>query len=331
MRFTLKNTKINSLRGLFCAVLALPLLGMGLPGAIGFWSSATAMNEASLLTSTAIGHAPVIKPVEGQTCKDIYVEIPLTATDEDGDAVVFKLVDLPKLGTAEIKENILQYTPKEGKTGTDKFTYTAVDTTGNSAEPAQIKIKISKNAAKLTYADMAGNPAHYAALCLAEKEILTGEKIGAAYFFHPSDTVTRSEFIAMASAVARLPVVETAQTDFIDDAGLSDWAKPYISAAASTGLVSGYLTAAGTAEIRGEKPITAAEASVIVSNLLTESFDAPVEAAATGTDHIPVWASAAAARLAAAQILPKEENSSTEPITRQTACEMLYRAAVLME
>lgn len=300
---------------------------MSVPTAFGLWASPS--GEAVLAAVSTTGNAPVISAIEGETCKDVYLEMPLTATDRDGDAVVFKLVEAPRIGVATIEGDILRYTPNSGKIGTDKFTYTAVDLTGNTAIPAEIKIKVKKNTAKLTYADMAGNPAHYAALCLAENNVLTGEKIGASYFFHPDDTVTRSEFIAMASAIAHLPVVETMQTDFIDDAGLSAWAKPYISAAASTGLVSGYLTPAGSVEIRGENPITAAEASVIVSNLLTENFDAPLEVSATDSSDIPVWASAATSRLTAAQVLPREIKSDAN-ITRQTACEMLYRTFALM-
>ena len=41
-----------------------------------------------------------------------------------------------------------------------------------------------------------------------------------------------------------------------DLSGLSAWAKPYISAAAANGLVSGYATVSGVSEIRGEKTIT---------------------------------------------------------------------------
>lgn len=330
----MKTNRSASLRTLLCAVLALPLFGLSLPSAFGFWSTAgaaAAIDEAAILTASA-GSAPVASPVEGETYTGVYVELPLSATDADGDAVIFKLVDAPRLGTAKVEGSTLQYTPTEGKTGTDKFTYAAVDTLGNVSEPAQVKLKIRKNAAKMTYADMSSDSAHYAALRLSECGAITGEKIGASYFFHPDDTVTRSEFIAMASAVARLPITQTAQTDFADDSGLSAWAKPYISAAANTGLVSGYLTASGNAEIRGGNPITMAEASVIVNNLLTENLDAPVEAAALENSMAPAWAASATARLAAAEVLPDEaKNEPSDKITRKTACEMLYRAMSLMD
>ena len=49
----------------------------------------------------------------------------------------------------------------------------------------------------------------------------------------------------MTAAAADLSVEPTDQTDFADDSGLSAWAKPYISAAAANGLVSGYATVSG--------------------------------------------------------------------------------------
>ena len=50
----------------------------------------------------------------------------------------------------------------------------------------------------------------------------------------------------MVSALAGLDLEETAQTDFADDGGLSDWVKPYISAAAANGLVSNRYTYSGS-------------------------------------------------------------------------------------
>ncbi len=323
----MKSKNKFSLRGLICTALMFPVIGLSIPAAFGAWFSRLS-TENSLQAVVATCNAPVALDVTGETFCGVYIEIPLSATDADGDSVVFKLIDAPRLGSAIIEGDILKYTPFS-KTGTDKFTYSAIDTTGNTSEPAHIKIRIKKNTAKITYADMGNNPHQYAAICLSQKGVVTGEKIGTSYFFHPSATVTRSEFIAMASAISHLPITETAQTDFIDDAGISPWAKPYISAAAENGLVSGYLTAAGTAEIRGENPITDAEACVIINNMLTENFDAPTPVAALTEACVPVWAATATARLEAADVL------STAPsnikISKETACEMLYEAMLLME
>ena len=179
---------------------------------------------------------------------------------------------------------------------------------------------------------MAGNPAHYAAICLAEQGIMTGENIGGVYFFHPAQSVTRSEFIAMASAAAELPLEPTVHTDFVDDSGLSDWAKPFVSTAAANGLVSGYQTANGLAEIRGQNPITLAEANVIVNNVL--------HGAAGDTQYVLAgehsadmdWAQSAVSSLTRLDVLSPVAamRGADEPITRQTACELIYNTMQLL-
>ena len=253
------------------------------------------------------------------------IEIELSATDPDGDAVAFRIDAAPKKGTAVIENDVLVYTPAEGKTGTDKFTYCALDVLGNCSEPATVKVKIKKNFAKFTYADMTTNPAHLAALTLHDAGIITGEKIGTSYFFHPNDPITRSEFIAMTVAAGGYEFPDTMRTDFIDDEALSPWAKPYISTAAANGLISGYQTVSGSSEIRGSNTITFDEACSIVCNLDSPYLGSPVAASVlTEQTH---WAASANAVLAAADILPElQADHGDEPITRQTACELIYNA-----
>lgn len=311
------NHPTSNVRARLAGACLIAMFATLLPTAAAFWSTASAEPTVSA------NAAPTAEPVQGETFAGVMIDLPLTATDPDGDAVLLKLVELPHRGTASIDGSRLQYTPEEGKTGTDKFTYAAIDTMGNESKPAQIKIKISKNKARLTYSDMDRSAAHYAALCLADAGVMTGEHIGASYFFHPSETVTRGEFIAMVSALADLPIEQTAQTDFLDDSGLSDWVKPYISAAAANGLVSGYQTASGACEIRGQNPITLAEASVLLGGLLDEEY--AVQTASIDTSYAPAWAQSACAVLTAAEVLPDGAQTLAEPITRETACGLLYR------
>ena len=79
-------------------------------------------------------------------------------------------------------------------------------------------------------------------------------------------------------------------------AGLRE-VKPYISAAAANGLVSGYATVSGVSEIRGEKTITTAEAGVVLDHLLDGTLSG-VQYAWSMSDHSPQdWAQPAIARL----------------------------------
>ena len=264
-----------------------------------------------------IGAAAVTAQVTAQTCVDIAVEAELSATDADNDVVLYQLTEKPRLGTAKIEGSTLYYTPGR-KAGRDSFRYTAVDAEGNTAQPAAITIEIKKN--------------NYAAIYLSQKGVMTGETIGSCAFFHPSRPVTRSEFIAMTAAAADLSVEPTDQTDFADDSGLSAWAKPYISAAAANGLVSGYATVSGVSEIRGEKTITTAEAGVVLDHLLDGTLSG-VQYAWSMSDHSPQdWAQPAIARLERASVLTAAQAQNPEhPLDRRTACEMLYRALILLD
>ena len=280
----------------------------------------------------AAGAQPQVQDIAFETCVGASTEAALCAQDADGDVVLFQLTERPRLGTAEIEDDRIIYTPG-ARTGKDEFSYTAVDAEGNAAAPAKITVRIGKNRAGLTYSDMEGDPAHYAALCLAARGIMQGERIGDCAFFRPSQTVTRSEFITMATAVAKLPVEPTQQTDFADDRGLSLWAKPFVSTAAANGLVSGYQTAGGLAEIRGQNPITLAEASVVIRNLLGEALDGAEYVIAPEHTAEMDWAQSAVSSMSRLDVLSPLASmlDSGEPITRQVACEMLYRAMLLME
>lgn len=309
------------MRTKLAAAVLIAMFATFLPAATAFWGSQT----SNALPDTSQNSPPVAEPVQGETYPGVMLELKLRATDPDGEVVLLKLDEMPRMGTATINGDTLQYTPGEEKTGTDKFSFVAIDPLGNESKPAQIKIKVVKNKAKLTYADMARSPAHLAALRLSEAGIMTGEKIGTSYFFHPSNTVTRGEFIAMVSSMAGLPTTHTAQTDFLDDSGLSDWVKPYISAAAASGLVSGYQTASGACEIRGQNPITLAEASVLLNNLMGDGY--AVQTVSIPSEYAPAWAQNACAALSAANVLPEstKDQDSRDPITRETASELLYR------
>lgn len=286
---------------------------------------------SSLSTASAAGNVPVAQVIQAETYVEIPIEVELQAMDTDNDIVLYQLTEEPRLGTAKIQGSTLSYSPG-AKAGKDKFSYTAVDAEGNTAQAASITIQVQKNRAGLTYSDMVGNPAHYAAICLAENGVMTGESIGGCWFFRPTQTVTRSEFIAMATSIADLPIQPTEQTDFADDAGLSAWAKPFVSTAAASGLVNGYQTTGGLNEIRGQNPITLAEASVIVNNLLSQSMDG-LQYTLADTHSDMDWARSAISSLDRLDILSPltTMQGDNSPITRQDACEMLYRTMCLLQ
>lgn len=287
--------------------------------------------NVTIAVGKAANSAPVAQDVEAETFTGVYTEVKLSAVDADGDKILFQILDAPKLGAAQIDLDKCKYTPG-GKAGDDVFTYVAVDTMGNSSKPAKIKISVKKNNAKMTYADMADNPAHYAALQLHKMGVITGQKIGASYFLNPAGEVTRNEFITMAVSVAGLETEQDAVTSFLDDDSIPTWAKSYVSAAEEAEIVNGYPAEGGLTVLNGDRTITVAEAAVILNNAANLA-DESRSVFFADADVIPSWAAQAAVNLDTVDVLEKDGDGKLnpqQPLTRGTACQMLYAASEKM-
>jgi len=280
---------------------------------------------------------PVAADVEYETIKNIAVTCRFKASDPDGDDVTCQIQNMPKKGDVVISEDdptTFIYTPYQNKTGTDTFTYVAVDSEGKTSETAKVTIRISKNGAKMTYADMEGNPSHFAAIKLAEEGILIGERMGESYFFNPDKVVTRGEFVAMALTCLGVEIsAPVTKTGFADDSETPAWVKPYISTALKNGIISGSSTFDGRRVFRSESALTRAEAAVILNNAISLNDVAKAPAFADA-DAVPAWAAEAAARTAAKGILSVASDGSLHPmdtVTRADAAQMLYNAMKVME
>lgn len=295
------------------ALLALCLTAaLALPGA------------AVVLTSTEVENAaPVAENLTLTTFKDVAISSRFAATDPEGDPVTFQIVDSPARGQVTVDENdtaAFWYTPYEGKKGKDSFTYVAVDSMGNISKPATVKITIEKQSTKVTYSDMTGEAAHYAALRLAEEGIYVGRKVGSLYCFDPGETFTREEFLALAMAVAGAePLDGVTLTGFSDDETISAWAKGYVSAALMEGTIQGSRNEEGRAIFNGSTPITRAEAAVIIDRLLAMS-DVSVET--FGSDAVPAWASQSVANMDAVAVMAPS-STLLEPATRGEVAQAL--------
>jgi hypothetical protein len=280
---------------------------------------------------------PVAMDAEYETIKNIAVTCKFKVSDPDGDELTCHIQNPPKKGDVVISEEdpmAFIYTPYQNKVGTDSFTYVAVDSEGKTSETAKITIRISKNGAKMTYADMEGNPSHFAAIKLAEEGILIGERMGKSYFFNPDKVVTRGEFVAMALTCLDIEVsTPVTKTGFADDSETPAWVKPYISTALKNGIISGASTFDGRRVFRSENPLTRAEAAVILNNALSldEAGNAPVF---SDGDAVPAWAAEAASRTAALGIIPVAADGSLHPmsnVTRADAAQLLYNAMKVHE
>ena len=77
--------------------------------------------------STVDNQAPVAQDQTVLTPVDTSVDITLTATDIDGDALTYQIVNPPASGVLIGVPPDLTYTPNAGFSGTDSFTFTAND------------------------------------------------------------------------------------------------------------------------------------------------------------------------------------------------------------
>jgi len=274
---------------------------------------------------------PVAEDVSLTTYKNVEVQGTFAGVDPEGDLLSFQLISKPARGAvtqAEDGSAAFTYTPYENKTGKDAFTYVAVDALGNTSSPATVSIKIEKQKTKVTYSDMIGVEGHREAVRLAEAGLLTGEKMGGDYFFHPTEAMSRAQFTALAMSAAGMDALEGVKlTGFADDEAMALWAKPYVSAALRSGVVQGTLDDFGQIVFQPDAPITAAEAAVVLDRALRVT-DVPT-AAETMAD-VPAWCAQSVANLDSCGALPASAVLS-EPLTRAQAAVMLSSALDVMD
>jgi hypothetical protein len=295
------------------------------------WAGVPAL-AAGEVTTVAAGNAnPIAENLEFSTFRNIAIHGRFSATDPDGDTVTFELSDMPKKGSVDaMTDGSFVYSPGENKKGKDSFSYFAIDENGSISNKATVTITINKQSTKITYADMAGNGAHYAALVLAEKGILTGEKLGNEYFFRPDSVVTRGEFVAMCLQLSEEEMLEgITRTGFSDDESIPMWAKPYVSTALMTGIITGFKDGEGRLVFASQEPITFCEVAVVLNNLLEISDVVPVSV----IDHAacPVWSCQAEVNLAACRIMPALGTGCGDTVTRAEAADILVAAMSLLK
>ncbi len=273
--------------------------------------------------------SPVAQKLSFTTYKNVAITERFSAIDPEGDILTYRIVDKPARGAVTMPEDgsdQFVYTPYDNKTGKDTFTYVAEDGAGNVSDEVTVTIQIEKATTTITYADLEGDPAHKAAIRLAEEEIFIGECMGGEYFFQPDTPITRNEFVAMAMAVAGYDLLENVQTTgFYDDDAIPTWAKTYISTALKAGVVQGSINEEGQVVFSGEDTITGAQASVILDRALEVTDVVAIEEETT-----PTWAVQAVANLESSGVLYSTEIVDI-PLTRGEAAMLLCAAPELQD
>lgn len=278
---------------------------------------------------------PVARNMELATYKNVAITGYFDAVDGEGDTLTFQLTSTPARGAVTLAEDgssQFVYTPYENKTGSDRFTYVAIDSAGNTSPEATVQLRINKPDTKVTYADLEGHPAHKAAIRLAEEGVYVGRYVNGNYFFDPDQSVTRAQFLTMAMSVTGLEQLEgVTLTGFSDDTAIPTWAKGSVSAALKAGAISGARDETGAPIFGADQSITRGEASVMLNNLL-DITDVPLEVFSAGSEGH--WAAQAAANLSASGVVSQQSVGTaqlSEELTLAQAAEMLDGALDLMD
>ncbi len=249
----------------------------------------------------------------------------LSASDPEGDSVTYRVTAYPEKGTLRMVNRAsgeFCYTPVDGYSGKDGFTYVVIDEYGNASEEVTVSLTVEKSVAAVVYCDMEGNRALLPAMRLAESGVMIGETIGASAYFHPEKVVTRAEFLAMTLCAAGVQVPDTAKaTAFADDGDIPDYLRRYVCYAKEQGYISGS-TADGTGNFEPNRAVTYAEAAVMLKNVLHLTADGVYSVFAEEED-LPAWAEAAVWAVAEAGLFPEGLFAADAALCRADAAVML--------
>ena len=107
-------------------------------------SSATCETATvTLYLLTEENQAPIARNMDLSTYKNVAITGYFDAVDSEGDLLTFQLTSTPARGAVTMAEDgssRFVYTPYEDKTGSDSFTYVAVDPAGNTSPEAKDKV-----------------------------------------------------------------------------------------------------------------------------------------------------------------------------------------------
>ena len=241
--------------------------------------------ESATMTIAVLGKedkAPVAQDFAMETYKNLPNDGSLKVTEPEGQAVTYTVVRQPRRGEVLVRQDgSFTYTPKKNKVGTDSFTYTATDASGNVSREATVTIRIMKPSASVQYTDTMGYDCRFAAEWLRSTGIFEGENVGGTACFQPDKTVTRGEFLAMMAKTLNIPMdTDVSYAELPEET--PQWLKPYLAAAIRSGLTAGLPEEI----LQTQEAVTGAEAAVILQNAL----DLTVSAEAEDATDVPAWA-----------------------------------------
>lgn len=243
----------------------------------------------------------------------------LSAYDPEGDEVTYEIVRYASHGRIVLTNRhtgAYTYTPDEGYTGTDAFSYVVRDQYGNYSTSAVVNIMVSEKPTSVTYADIDGEIAAASILRISSLGLMNGTRVGANTYFKPAEAMSRVEFLVTAmhaAGIGEKDIAGLSAPSFADASAIPDTMAGYVSLAVRRGYVTGK-------EIDGklcfcpDETITKAEAAVILSNIIGYAKQTTVTAFAD-TDDMPAWSAKALTSLKSLGIhMPEDGNADARSL-----------------
>lgn len=273
---------------------------------------------------------PVAEDMAMETYKNLPNKGQLKVSDPEGQALTYSLMRKPKRGEVTLdSDGSFEYTPKKNKVGVDSFTYTATDPAGNVSREATVTIQILKPTDAKQYTDTVGQDCRFAAEWMRNTGLFAGETVGTAVCFQPEKEVSRGEFLAMVVEALDIPMKDTAYHSVPADT--PDWLRPYLAAAIRSGLTAG-LPDTETGSFEAARPVTGAEAAVMLQNVLDltvsqQTLEAVESGTAPAKEEVPAWASTSLTAMA--------DNGITlvadEGMNRGQVAKLLYQVSCMAD
>lgn len=253
----------------------------------------------------------------------------MEGSDPEGDRLDYIIAAYPKNGYLSITDKDMgayRYTPTDGFTGYDSFTYVLRDEYGNYSEPREVGIRVIERMSSEVFADMTGRSEYNAAVAMSALGIMNARTLGDGKYFMPDVTVSKAEFVAMAMKAAGMKADSSLTKTFFDDnTDVPAALVSYVATAQRLGIVDGDLKDGGLM-FEPNKGITKNEAAGIIAKILGLKTDGEDEVYFDNSS-VSVSARGSVAAMFTLGIFDGEIDNytGTDIVTRAEAAEYLYR------
>lgn len=265
---------------------------------------------------------PAAEDLAAETFASVACFTSLAAPDPNGDDdVVYRVTSYPRHGTLSLKGETAVYTPKDGYTGTDTFTYVATDRYGASSPERTVTISVVKNKTGLYFADLVGSPVHNAAIRLCADEVMTYRTGENGYLFDPEGPVSKIDCLVMMMCLCGQAeqVSAAADTEAMDDGVLTAGKRGFLQAGLALGAVH-----LEDGMFNPNDPVTAADAAYMATVLLgvpALSAKQPF----SDLEATPIWACVALVSADSSGLLPARDGllDADATLTRADLAQLL--------